>query len=272
MISVNEHYIYCQLLANASQTGANFTPDQYNTYIEPVTHDIVRKYYGLPEQYRPANPSPPIAYEITQLVTDYLNEIKVPLTTFQVNSLGRVTKPDDYLHHSLFQYDSVEQYINGTVSSVVCANNCGHEDCNHPNKVSVTKKYRGGKKPAVMPKMRYKTVKVVTDGEWAIYLNDPIVSPDKDYPICKFDNRYIQFAPQDLQIVNWSYLRYPKKPKWNFTAQGGFATFDAVGSQDIELPKILMKELALTLLDQLGFNTREAGMVNYADKGKATGQ
>lgn len=270
MISVNEHYIYCQLLANASQTGANFTPNDYNTYIEPVTHDLIRKYYGLPELYRPANPSPPISYEITQLVTDYLNEIKVPLTTFLVDSQGRLLKPSDYLHHSLFQYDSYEQAISGSVSTVVCCDSC-QTDCNHPNKVSVTKKYKGGKKGYLLPLVRYKEVKVVTDGEWALYLNDPIRFPTKEYPIAKFDNTYIQFAPYDLKVVNWSYIRYPKKPKWNYNISQGEATFNATGSQDIELPKILMTELAMALLDRLGFNTREYAMVQYADNKRNTG-
>ena len=97
--------------------------------------------------------------------------------------------------------------------------------------------------------------------------------PTKEYPIATFlDNDIIQFYPQDIKSVWFTYLRYPKIPFWAYTiAPDGYPTYNPAGSTDIELPEMCMDELAATLLNRIGISVREQGLSNWAMATKNSG-
>lgn len=269
MISVNECYLFVQDVANKFQTGADFTPDQFNRYLPIVVNEAIRKYYGKPENYRVGSPVSNINYEQTQLVRDYLQKIKVRSTPFIINKSGELKLPDNYLHYSSLDYYYYAYKVNEPDGAVECT--CHSTPCTC-NKTTKKQHWIAGKTRNKEVIQKHAPIKVVTDDQWAPYLNDSIRKPNREYPIAKFDgDDVLVFAPYYLKKVYMSYLRYPKKPFWNSTESEGVAVYQASGSQDIEMPEIMMKEIAMGVLDLIGINTREEGIIQYAKNYIASG-
>ena len=78
-------------------------------------------------------------------------------------------------------------------------------------------------------------------------------------------------APIDLGKIGLTYLRYPKKPFWNYTTAGGFSTYNPVGSQDIEMPEICAEEVVYMCLNRLGISIREPMLIQWAERNRQMG-
>jgi len=259
MININEVKEYVEFLARKYQSGGSFTPKQFNLVVPNVVRDIVRKYYGVPEEYQVGNPQPHIAYEITSLVKDYLSAIKPVVTLNVVN--GFADKPDDYIHISAAR---VTSYVNQKVdkyATMVDDTCCGEDGTvqapKQPKIISVAKKY-----PIVF----------LTDTQFDAALNSVSRKPTIEHPIARLEAGKIEIAPTSINQFELSYIRYPKAPFWNGTNNGnGTTTYNPTGSQDIELPNICATEVVLACLQKLGIAIRETQLINWADKTRQMG-
>lgn len=271
MISVDFVWKTSEDLANKYQTGAQFTPDQFNRYVKIVVYDIARKYYGKPEDYKQGDSSATIAYERTQLITDYLDDLKVSDKLIPITRSGSAKVPDDYLHYDSMEYRS---FTSATVSDDTEQQECHcHQTPCTCDKNKTVKRYKAGKlKRVTAPDVIHAPVTVVSSSRFTTYQRDAIRKPSKQYPIAKFTGKkQLQFAPMDLGQVYMTYLRYPLTPKWNYTITGGIAVYSPTGSQNIELPDILTKEVVMGILDCVGINTRELPLTEIAKYFKTTG-
>lgn len=265
MINVNEVKQYAEFLAKKWQSGGQMSPDEFNLTLPNVVRDIVRKYYGVPEEYRVGDPQSHISYEVTQLVKDYLSALK-PVVTLTVDADGFAPLPDDYLHKSALRYryatvSKVNKYKQAVADGV-------SKECNDTNTLQVAKDKIVNSETT----WKWVPVRVLTDEQFDWEGASIVRTPTKEYPIARFEAGKIQFMPQDLGKVDFSYIRYPLKPVWGYTvATNGVATYDAATSVNIELPEICGSEVVMALLQKIGISIREPMLINWADKTRQMG-
>jgi len=263
-VNVDIFYRYVDWLAAKNIVGGYLPPDTFNMALPICVNQIVRKYYGVPEQYQPGMPMPQVSYEITQLVTDYMSQLKVP-KILPVDNSGYAAKPADYLHKSSVACSFVTISDNSEDDGVDEADCCDDE----PTKQTTKKK---AQKAATTVYAKWIPVTVVTDNERWAYLQSTLRKPTKRFPICTFIGDGLQFYPENIKTALLTYIRYPKTPVWAYTiAPDGFPTYNPVTSEDIELPEIVCDELAATLLNRMGISIREPGLVDWANYVKKTG-
>ncbi len=262
MINVDTLYQYIDFLAAKDVMGGYLPPDKYNLVLPICVNQIARKYYGPPEQYQAGMPMPQISYEITQLVTDYMSQLKVPLT-LAVDNSGFVVKPANYLHKSSVAASWIEVLPNQQLESPDSECECGGGGTVPTAKAELAKK---------KVRVKWTPVSVVSDQERWAYLQSSLRKPTKAYPICTFIGAGIQFYPEDIKSALLTYIRYPLKAVWAYTLQpDGFPLYNPSGSQDIELPEIVTDELAVTVLNRMGISIREPGLIDWANYVKKTG-
>lgn len=270
-IDINELWNYTQYLANKEQTGAQVSPSQFNISIPVLTNKLCGIYYGNEKEYRPGFPVPAIAFESAQLVKDFISlYLKAEVLLPQNPVGGYVTPPADQLHFSAASY---KYYVQGEdpcdddFNECTCGSfPCRCDDrCDAPELVNQVGKKRKPVKKAlefIIP------VDTVNDEEWNRLMSHSIRRPDRDNIIGRFLENRFQVAPFTLGNITYTYLRYPKRPKWNYdeNLNPGTATFVLAGSQNVDLPNALLGELAWLFLDRLGFNIQDQLMVNLAER------
>lgn len=259
MISINEVKQYTEFLAKKWQSGAVMTPDQFNLTVPNVVRSIVRKYYGVPEQYQVNNPSPAIAMDNTQLVVDYLSAIK-KTTTLPVDAQGYANIPDDYIHKSTARYLMLV-----TEKNVVTAPE-SEDDCDCDSDT-----IQGATPAKFINKTNPRPIRFLTDDQFDAEKQSAIRTPSMKYPIARVKGLKIEVAPIDLGKIELTYVRYPAKPFWNYTTAGGFTTFNPTGSQDIEMPEICAEEIVYMLLNRLGISIREPMLIQWAERNRQMG-
>ena len=89
--------------------------------------------------------------------------------------------------------------------------------------------------------------------------------------IGNFHNTYVEYYPNDIGSVDFTYLRNPVSPLWAFTIVDDVAIYDSGNSVQIELPLMLTNQLARIILSYIGINLREEKVVAYAETIKTKG-
>jgi len=174
---------YINFITNKDPIGETLTPEQYNTLLPYVNYKYYKRLYGLPDDYQVSAPFSKVAWELTQNVTDSLSTFKV-LRDYKNNPLmldsnGRANYPSDYFHVSSMRYKKLTNA------------NCGVDE-------------------------RWSDIEIVFDNQLGGRLSNSITNPTKDNPICCFYNTYIQFYPTDIQSVEFTYLRKPATPIYDY--------------------------------------------------------
>jgi hypothetical protein len=192
-MNLNELYSYISFIANKEQSGSTFSPQEYNTNLRAINLDWFRNKYGLPEEYMPGRPIPKEAWEITQKITDDLHKFKVAMgingvPPMYVNQYGVASIPSDYVHCSSWMYRIITN-----------DGNC-----------SYTKDYSAGE--------------VIRDNQIPDRLSDANKMPTKYNPVCVFYSDFIQFYPEDLGSVNFTYLRFPLTPVYDYYIDANYNT------------------------------------------------
>ena len=236
MIDIKEMYEFLLVLVNKPKRGSSvLSPKQFNTLIPRAVDDVFKRYYGLPEEYRPGRPIPNVGYEQTQFITDALRKQKKPPKSISVVG-GQAKYPDDYIHAGAAYY-------------VKKTNVSGGE----PTKQRVV-------------------IEFVTDNEFTNKMSDPVSPPTVDYPVMTFYSDYMELSPSSITKMYLSYLSYPATPKLDYTVDSN--TDEIVwgsSSVDIDMPKNLFNDIARSVLSYMGLNMSSAEIVNYAEMQKQRG-
>ena len=254
-IDVNTLKNYVQYLAAKDVAGGYVPPDRWNEMLPIVVNKIVRKYYGPPEEYQPGMPVPKISYEITQLVTDYISQLKEE-ALLTISTDGKATKPTDYLHFSSM---AVNKFISFTDEELkdIEENRAVSKCCGTVQKkleTSLNLVYSTWRPVTIVPERN----------RWAV-LDSSLRKPTVRYPIALFlANDVIKFYPEDLKAAHLTYIRYPLTARWGYNIVSGVPVYDPATSQNVELPEICADELAVSILDRLGITIREPQLIDWS--------
>lgn len=262
MINLDDILQHAYNRLNKEQSGNTYGPDQYNQDLPFLFYHFLNKRYGQPINWRPGMPMPAFGFEVTQLMTDDLSELKVvmggngPLDpgALTVASNGYATLPSDYFHYAA---------MNGFYTAGECDD-------------------------TMLP-----TIEVCTDQQFSNNLTH--YSRNKfaeKEPYCNFQSFGIQFMPKNIGMVRFAYLRRPATPFYDYytnvdTGQIFYLPVGAIftatttdvyrtgatsgtftsQSVDLEAPEYLMDDFANCLVDLMSENLRSQFM-----KAVATGR
>jgi hypothetical protein len=261
MIDVNRLYQYTYTLANKDQTGADFTSVQFNSVLAEETLDLIEQYFG-----KAKDPRRLLINERNQVIKDYLSNSEINTSVNITPENGIIKLPDNYLHLNSIEYTYYEK------KEQVCSKCC----CTPCSCTPVPKGFiRKGQSCSPKPKMlkRIAEVTIVNNAQWASLLSDHVSYPDLAHPYGHFiGNNTIEIMPQHIPSVKVRYYRYPKEPRWGFVSIGGNDVYDPNISQHVELPRILLRELAFGILERMGIHTREYWMEQVMQQKIITGQ
>lgn len=239
-MNIWEIYQWVQFRANKEQSGRTYTPDQFNLACKAVNIEFFKLKAGLPEEYRPGNPFPRQAWQLTQKITDDMRRFMwimgIDGPQLQIDRHGIATLPSNYVRESSISYD-----LGDTV------------DC-------VTEE-------------GWVPVEVVTDAVWADRLNSSIKYPDREYPICRFKGNQAEFRPKNLRSVNLTYLRLPNDAVLGYTIDdNNDIVYNPATSTDFEWPVDTHTDLANFLFQWLSQNLLFQQANEWAQKRKIEGQ
>ncbi len=270
MVNVNAVYEEVLWLANKHQTGAAIPPRKFNIAAPAALEDFFRKYKGKPEDYQKGAPFAAIAYEVTDIVNDYLADFIVTDKSILVSTSGRAIKPSDYLHRSSVSYRYFKSPSKNSCMSM-CSCGCGRleQQCDRGTQ-PISFKMLQNVNPTAFEDVN---LDILTDAEFKWRLRNSIKYPTKQYPVCKFTATYIQVAPVNLGVIQLTYLKNPTgtPPFWNYTIVNTVPTYNPVGSVDFPVPTICKNELSVTILNRMGIMVREDLLYNYSQQLKAAG-
>lgn len=185
--------------------------------------EVFMQRFGNPHEYQPGRPIPPIAYEVTQKISDDLKPFKKKVS-LPVSSDGKAFLPNDYVHVDTIIYSYSK------------------------NGQSKTKR-----------------VKILSNNKYYYRLESDLVSPSKAYPICSLQSDHIEFAPSNLRNVEFSYLRQPGSPKWDYTLVNNREVYNPSGSVDFEFEDIVHNEICMKILSYIGVHLREPDLIQLLE-------
>lgn len=231
-MNIDKVYKLAQYFSNKSQSGY-LTPKDFNLSLPRAFSECIMKRYNNID----ADKADGNGYERNQKVTDDLSFLKVPEQIVFLDSSGVFNKPDDYLHMNYMSYNKA--YLEDGVTQV-----------------------------------DVKGVDIVRDNELPKFLGSHIYKKslkNKNYIMATVREDSIRVYPNDIQRVNFSYLRKPVDPVWAFTMQNGRPVYDPVNSVDLEAPDELVNEIIMMALSYLGINLREQELIQYSEMLKEQG-
>lgn len=234
-MKIDRIFTLVNFIANKHQRGY-LAPSEFNSLVEMVQWQKYKESYGLPEEYRPGQPDPRVAFEVTQKITDDMRVFKEK-ATINIDQEGKGNYPDDYVHRI------------GARKKVAISSTCGGQN-------NVT---------------RWVRVKLVDEDKIAYKLGSSIVAPSLEYPIFSIQSTFMQFYPESLQSVEFSYLRAPSKPIWGYDNVNDRPVFNASKSTDIEFPEETVNDFVIRVLSKVAIHIREPQLVNYAEMKKSQG-
>jgi hypothetical protein len=224
------------ILKEHSPTKVFMPPVQFVDVINQCSLIQFKKKIGLPEEYRPGQPVPRQAYEITKRLTLDLMPFKVEMgtttTPLVVDAYGIATLPDNCYYPSAFGF---RLYRNGSLD--------------------------------------YREVDVVNDMEWGARLRNSITRPTQKYPVCNFlGNHKVRFSPINLKKVDFVYLKYPTPAVFGFTIVDGFIKYNVNTSTQLEWDDVNMIDIIMMFLERMGVIMNRADLIQHAQKVEGTGQ
>ncbi len=234
MVDINEVKQFVDFISNKVQSGS-VSPNEFNLAARRANISLFKRRYGLPEEYQPGRPIPSQGYEVTQKIKDDLRVFKTTVT-IMVDSAGKMILPNDYVHKLAINFRKVVNNATGN------------------------------------PTVTFSEVETVDDDKFTGRKRSSLKAPTNDYPICNFNNTFVEFAPADLGEVEFIYLRLPADPVWGFNIVNTIELYDAAQSTNFEWNEIVTDDLSAIILDYIGINIREIPLDEWAKLYKQQGQ
>ena len=116
-------------------------------------------------------------------------------------------------------------------------------------------------------------VEKVSEGKISLLNSSSLTTPSAIYPAYTITGDTINVYPSNMNLygssygmINATYFRYPKEPKWTYITINGSAVFDQSQSdyQDFEMPQEDEFKLVMKILQYAGVSIRELSVAQFA--------
>lgn len=234
-MTVQELYEWVNFLANKQQSG-EITDSNFNTALSVVNIELFRYETGMPESYQIGSPQPPVAWQLTNTISDDLRSFIVNVPIQKVNDF--YAYPADY---GVFS----SMWFNYTMNST-----------------------NGGQ-----PTYQKRWVEPVSDSELRLRLISTIKPPSNFYPIAAWYNNGFKVFPDNINRIELTYLKVPATPVRGFTQAANDQTiYDPTTSVQLEYPQTLHPNFAVRVARYYGVSIREEELYAWMQERKREGQ
>lgn len=93
-----------------------------------------------------------------------------------------------------------------------------------------------------------------------------IVMPELKDPIARWTNTAYEVLPATITSIKCTYIKIPADPVWAYTTPNAREIYDPANSVDFDLPISMAEELAMGILQKLGFKVRESQVIQFANQ------
>ena len=227
-----EQWELVNFIANKDYEGNVVTPERIKQLMVVVNMDLFKLKMGLPEDYQLGAPISRQYLDATQRLTDETRFLKTRVAA-QAVAAGIVAFPGTYFGFDAMRY-GYQRQVDG------------------------------------LPKVIWKPVEVLTEDEYSDRAGNSIKEPTAKNPVCVIRSNGIHVYPTSIPQVDFSYVRYPVDPVFDYTENPGYIT-DGGSSVEYEWPVHLHRDLLMMLFGYIGINLREQQLEQYAEQHKAQG-
>jgi hypothetical protein len=225
------------LFFTAKNNTGYISPEEFDRVMNMAQYAEYGFYLGFPEQYRPDNVPPAVAYDKTRRIADALLPFKVNTGILLTNGIG--TFPSDYVYLDALRS---RYYINP-------------KDCDGDN----------GEPSGVHT---YVPIDIITEKEFGDRTISKIDWPTTRWPVCRFRTATtIEVLPTTIRRVEFVYLRQPKPFHWAYTVTNGEPVWDQTSQNDqpLEWYEIDQNKIIIRALSYFGIAIREQQLIQYAE-------
>lgn len=235
-MDVNNIYNFVNFISNKTQSG-EISDDEFNIALQFVNIELFRYGVGLPENYTAGNPEPPVAWQITNTISDDFRFLITPVS-ITVGSNGHFAYPADYGAFSSLYY----RYT-----------------LNNPNNGT--------------PTFADRVVELVTDSELVQRLQNSITKPSVFYPVGVWSALGFKVYPEQVTRINLIYLKIPRTPIRGYTTTPNDETvYDPATSVQTEYPDTLFPNFAARICKYFSINIRDQELYQMAENRQLIGQ
>ena len=225
----------------------NFTVKEFGKELQPIADNVAfsdqlhyaqLKYFknkiGAPEEYVPGMPLPAQAFEITKRITEDLRPFKV-LMGWEDSAPIVVDNKGNASYPNDYYYPSVMTYLMKD-----------NKDFERP-------------------------IDFLSDAEFTKRVTSFSEKPTKWFPVVNLQSDKMRFYPKDINLVNFIYLRFPKKPFLATKSPRGFEEYDPEFSIQLEWNDISVIDIIAIFLGNIGISIKSGELLNYSEKLKQQG-
>lgn len=215
MENIWDVYQYNLTRLNKEQSGRSLTAEEFNLCCPVAVLEYLKLKIGLPEAYQIGAPVAPQMWQLSQKISDDVKHLLIWMggpdnAMMKLDQYGVADVPADYVAFS-------SCYFNQEVKK-----NCD---------------------TAVSVKPR--AIEFLPDAVWADRVSSTIKYPTEKYPVAKWFGEKIQFLPETMGYVNFSYLRKPATPFLAVeTDENNDYVYLPVESTQIEFPQVCLPDVA----------------------------
>ena len=216
-MDVNQIWQYMEFLTKKLLSGA-IQPDSFNLALNVVNIDTFNLKCGLPQEYRPGQPDPRQAYEVSVKITDDIKFLR-KYVDIPTNGFNQYVQPADYAAFSSMRYP---RYI--------------------------TKR---GK-----PSLDWRVVDILTEEDYNNRLASKLLSINGKSPagcyVQGLNGTGWEVPTSDVTTVRLTYLRYPKTPVFAYTIVNDQVVYNAAGSTQLEWPDTVHPDFVIAICRYVG--------------------
>jgi len=238
-MNVGEVFTFCQFLYNKYLSGS-FKPQDFNAALQAVNLDLFNLKVGLPQQYRPGQPIPPVYYEVSRKITDDIKHLRVTSTPIPTVPSGIpiavvIALPSNYGAFSSMTYP---RYIMKRGEQV----------------------------------LKITTIDILTDEDFKDRLESRLLTITPKSPIGNFTNGAWQILPNTVNSVLLTYLRLPIQPVFGFTLNANDEpVYDPGTSTELDWPITCHIEFTIMVCAYFGIYLDDQGRFVKVDARKNKG-
>lgn len=227
-----EGWTLLNYMGNKDYGGNIIEPDIYAQLIKIVNLELFNVKMGLPSEYAPGQPIPRQHYDLNK----HLNSETIFLRVYvpaQTVTTGSFSYPANF-----FKEDDIRYNYQTTVDGVA----------------------------TTLPR----PVEILEEREYSERAGNFTKKPSTKHPVGVKRSDGIYIYPTSITEVQFSYVRYPAEPVFDYVQDTGFIT-EGGSPTEYEWGKHLHWNLLVRILDKIGINIREQQLQQYAEMKKAEG-
>jgi len=227
-----EQWELVNYIANKDYEGNVITPERFKQLVKVANMDLFKIKMGLPEEYQPGMPISRQYFEANQLLADETKFLKV-FNSSQTVQNGVISYPSNYFRFDDMRY-AWQREVDGETEIL--------------------------RRP----------VEMLFENEYSDRAGNWTKRPTVKHPVCVLRKDGIYVYPTVITSVEFSYVKYPAEPIFDYDTQPGYIT-EGSNPTEYEWPEILHMDLTRIILGYIGINLREQQLQQYAEQHKAQG-